>query len=158
MLVASTSFAGDTVFAELEEIYVTVLADSISADHAPDRVYAVAMGRTGMSDVKYIPMPDALWTKLAARLKAKGIDPSQFVSLTEIGWKDGNKLKGLVHKPTGKRAWVYSISGITWHGDNRLHVAQDVYHGGEAAGGCTVVLEKKEGKWVIVERTDSWIS
>jgi hypothetical protein len=154
LFAVAPSFAGDALFAELEEVYLTVLADSVSVHDAPDRVYAVAMGE---SRGKYIPLPEAMWTKLAARLKAKKIDPSQLVSSTDLDWKDGQR-ESLIHKPTGKQAWVYSIDAITWHGGTRLRVAQSLYHGMLAAGGCTLILEKKDGTWVIVQRINPWAS
>ncbi len=158
VLTSAPSLAEDSVFAELEEVYLTVLADSVSVDGASNRAYAIAMRRYRRGfGTKYTPLPEAMWAKLAARLKAKGIDVSQFVSPTDIGWKDGNR-RSLIHKPTGKDAWVYSISDVAWHGGTQLIVSQSVFHGGLEAYGCTVTLEKKDGKWVIVERTDRWIS
>lgn len=158
VLMATGTFAEENLLGELESVYLTVLADSVSVHDTSNRVYAVAMGQTERFNGEYIPVPDALWKKLAPLLQAKGIDPKQFVSPAEIGWKDKETLSGLVHKPTGKAAWVYSISGITWRGDKTLYVAQRVFHGGLAAGGCTLILEKKDGKWTIVGKTNHWVS
>ncbi len=150
--------AADAVFTGLEDAYLTVLTDSISVRRTPTNQYAVAIGRSRAPDYWFIPLPETMWTKLAGRLKAKGVDPSQFVSLADIGWNDEDRQRFLIHKPTGKDAWIYFIDSVVWHGDTRLRVSQRVYHGGLESYGCTVVLEKKDGKWVIVERTDRWIS
>jgi hypothetical protein len=157
---AARSFAAESIFADLEDVYLTVLTDSVSVANAPEGVYAVAIGRSERSqnrdDNPYIPLPEAMWAKLAARLKAKGVDVSKFVPLADIGWKENQRR--LTHRPSGKEAWVYSISSVTWHGGTQLRVSQDAFHGGLAAYGCTLILEKKGSRWVIVERTGSWIS
>jgi hypothetical protein len=148
--------SAESIFADIEEVYLTVLADGVSAGKASERVYAVAIGRSDHDDNPYIPLPEAMWGKLAARLKAKGVDVSEFVPLADIGWTEDRRR--LTHRPSGKQAWVYSIKSVTWHGGTQLRVSQSVFHGGLEAYGCTLILEKKAGKWVIVQRTDSWIS
>ncbi len=80
------------------------------------------------------------------------------MSLADIGWNDEDRQRFLIHKPTGKDAWIYLISRVEWHGGTRLRVSRRVYHGGLESYGCTVVLEKKDDKWVIVARSDRWIS
>jgi len=154
VLMSSSSFASDAVFAEIEDVYLTVLAATVSVRDSADRVYAIAMDRS--SDGRYLPLPDGLWKKLAARLKAKGIDPQQFVSVTDIAFGDGRS-SALIHVPTRKPVWVYSISGITWRGEKQLRVKQSVHHGVSAGGGSTLLLEKNKWKWRIVERTNQWI-
>lgn len=158
---AAASCAAESLFADLEEVYLTVLADSDSAANSPERVYAVAIGRVKRpqdpDDNPHIPLPEDLWAKLAARLKGKGVDLSKFVPLPDIGW-EGEHRRRLTHRSSGKEAWVHSIRAVTWHGGTQLRVSQEIFHGGLEAYGCTFILEKKEGRWVIVERTDSWIS
>ena len=153
--------AAESIFADREEVYLTVFADSMSAANSPERVYAVAIGRSERSqnrdDNQYIPLPEAMWAKLAARLKAKGVDVSKFVPLADIGWKDENE-RWLIHRPSGKEAWVCSINSVTWHGGTQLRVSQSVFNCGLAAYGCTLILEKNGSKWVIVGRTKSWVS
>ncbi len=149
-----SAVALDDLLSELEDVYLVVLTDSISVTRKSNRVYVVALHD---SEGQYIPMPDSLWKTLAKRLEAKGTDVSVFAKPEDVDWA-GDQLDSLLHKPTGKRAWVYSIRDVTWEGTSRLYVRQMLHHGVLIAEGSTLVLEKQNGKWTIVDRINKWDS
>lgn len=144
----------ERILVDLEEIYLRAF-ETFVRDHGDlDRVLCVAMAtpeRTGP-----VKMPDRMWQQLAAKLQAKGVNLSRFVPADQIEWQE----KGMqfVQKTTGKDAWVHSINAVKWYGTNRLYVPISVSHGNLAGGGETFVFEKANGKWIIVDRIDNWVS
>ena len=103
-----------------------------------------------------VPMPERLWKRLVPILRSKGIDASKFVSADEVMWKE--KELPFTHTKSKKKPWVYSVLSINWHGDNSLYVSHFVSHGALAGGGSTLVLQKRQNKWCIIDRVQCWVS
>jgi len=149
--------AEEDVFSDFEQIYLTVFEDIIHDHKATDgRVFAVALGEKRGGTL--IPMPAELWKRLSARLKAKGVDLAKFVPADEVVWKEVDGDGRLIHESSGKDAWVYVVHQITWRGGQRLYVQEMVTSGFLSGGGSTLILEKKNGKWIIVKRIEGWVS
>lgn len=150
----TTTRAGEKIFTELEEVYLSVFADIVDDHKDADRVLSVAMAVK--NDINFVPMPEGLWRRLKLILDERKVDVSRFVPADRIVWVKADSK--FVDKVSGKDAWIYFIGGITWHGTDRLYVSESVTHGNLAGGGSTLVLSKKDGRWAIVDRTEEWVS
>jgi hypothetical protein len=66
--------------------------------------------------------------------------------------------KGSSHKPTGKSAIFYGLSGLHKTDASHATIEFKSYHHGLDAEGVTLFLELKAGKWVVAKRQSNWIS
>jgi hypothetical protein len=136
-------------FEDLEEAYLVVLTEIVKPPDGPFSV-SIATVSSDSEGPRYLPLPDSIWEKLSPRLVAQGKDVSSYVRADKMGWERGN----IVHLATKKRARVFHVYELKWLGDDRLYFKQTMISGSLSGSGYTLVMQKKNGLWKVVERTD----
>jgi hypothetical protein len=66
--------------------------------------------------------------------------------------------KGSFHRPTGRSAIFFRLSGLRRIDATHVTIEFESYHNGLDAEGVTLFLELKAGKWLVVKRQVNWIS
>lgn len=65
---------------------------------------------------------------------------------------------GVQDAQTGKPGLVFIVGGIRWIGPNEVEVEGGYYEGGLSASGNIYRLERRSGRWVVVNEFMTWIS
>jgi len=66
--------------------------------------------------------------------------------------------KGVLDIKTGERGIIFFVGTIRWISETKVEVGGGYYEGNLSASGNTYTLEKKDGKWVVVNDVMHWIS
>ena len=66
--------------------------------------------------------------------------------------------KGVLDIKTGEQGLIFSVDTIRWISETKVAVGGGSYEAGLSASGNTYMLEKKDGKWVVVKDVRNWIS
>lgn len=142
----------EAFFRQLDEIYITVLADSMPK--LQGQAFSISIFRGGFTPETHQPIPDRLWRKLSAKLKEQGIDITGYVSAERVQIRNGTAYES----GTQRRLTVWSITGIEWLGDSRIMVSKRMFRDGLTGQFYTAVLEHTDGRWVVKARTNQGVA
>lgn len=71
---------------------------------------------------------------------------------------DYNGGNGVVEKGSSKPALVLRAGEISWKSSKRVAITGGYYYASEGASGNVYYLEKRDGKWLVVEDKTIWLS
>ena len=71
---------------------------------------------------------------------------------------DYNGGNGVVEKGSNNPALVLRVGEVSWKSGTRVAIAGGYYYASEGASGSVYHLEKRDGKWLVVEDRLIWLS
>jgi hypothetical protein len=156
-LVMAVSALGSPFFGELEQAYLKACEEVVKV-HGTNAFSLCLTAERWSSKPPPSPfqaLPAGFWDKLRPRLEAKGLNVSAYVPCEKLQWGESRRV---VLKNTGRQASVYVIEGFQWRGGGRLFVSWARRFAPLAEEGGTLILELKEGHWVMVGIAGGWVS